>query len=109
LINWAINREDVVINKQDIRNTQLNDIKIEVDKVLNKLDHIINVLAALDAKFIDSIPRLFVLYLADCKKSRKHPKSFIRNLVSDKFKVKIVCAHSLQTIEPPIKFRNKKD
>jgi hypothetical protein len=74
-------------------------------KVLNKLDDIIPVLAALDAKFINSIPWIFIIYPVDCKESWNNPTSFIKKIVSKKYEIKFVCAHSLKAKYPPIIFK----
>jgi hypothetical protein len=77
--------------------------------VLIKLDEIIPVLTALDGKFNNPVPRLFILYPAEKTKIWKHPKSWLNSKVQDKYRLQFVCAYSFQAIEPSIKVKITKD
>ena len=73
-----------------------------------KLDAILPILSSLDAKFNNTIPRLFIFYPANLKSFWNNPKSWIRSQVVDTYHLQFVCAHSFQAIHPPLKIRISK-
>jgi serine/threonine protein kinase len=97
-----VNNQKFIIGNQSVMNAK-------IDKVLIKLDAITPILTALDAKFNNPIPRLFILYPATKNKIWKHPKSWLNSKIKDKYQLQFVCAYSFTVIDPPLKVTITKD
>jgi hypothetical protein len=101
----------------------------KVDAIIVKLDSILLVLAELDGKFSNEIPKLFIMYpenLKDCwteplswintinvgnkaKSFWKQTKSLVTRKVANIYYFQFVCAHSFKAIGPPLKIKIAKE
>lgn len=74
-----------------------------------KLDAALHVLAQLDRRINNEVPRLFILLPADLKSGWKRPKSWLRSKALTKFNLFFVCAVSFKPVAPPIKLSVARD
>jgi serine/threonine protein kinase len=101
-------------------NRRLEDVRCQIEisaettnrlleEVNNKMDSMLTVLAHLDRRLNNHIPRSFVLIPADIRSGWKHPKSWLRSTVQTKYYLFFVCAASHKVVSPPIKLKVAKD
>jgi serine/threonine protein kinase len=80
-----------------------------VQSVSTKMDSALSVLACLDLRLNNQVPRTFILVPADIKNGWKCPRSWLCSHVQTKFYLYFVCAVSQRTVSPPIKIKIAKD
>jgi hypothetical protein len=67
------------------------------------------VLAHLDRRFINEVPRQFLIIPADHQRFLEHPRSWLRRKGFTKYYLFFVCEVSHEVISPPIKLRVAKE
>jgi ankyrin repeat protein len=80
-----------------------------VEDMSNKIDSTLPVLARLDRRLNNPIPRLFILVPADINSGWTHPKSWLRSKLQRKYYLFFVCAASLKVVSSPITLKVAKD
>jgi serine/threonine protein kinase len=101
-------RED--IRKEFARlDPQLNVMRQQLDAVIERIDAALPVLAHLDRRLNNEIPRTFLLVPADIKSGWKNPRSWLRSRALKKYYLFFVCPVSEQVVSPPIKLEVAKD
>jgi serine/threonine protein kinase len=88
---------------------KLNVISQQLDGVIERIDAAIPVLAHLDRRLNNEIPRTFLLVPADIKRGWQNPRSWLRSNVQKKYYLFFVCPASQQVVSPPIKLKVAKD
>ena len=69
----------------------------------SKLDTALRMLAHLDNRLNNPIPRLFILVPAEPKKGRRHARSWLRSKFVNKYHLYFICAHSHRAVLSPVK------
>jgi serine/threonine protein kinase len=87
----------------------LEGLSKQMQDVSKKLDSTLPVVAQLDRRLNNQIPRTFFLLPGDIKSGWKHPKSWLRSKVQKKYYLFFVCPVSQQAVSPPIKLKVAKD
>jgi hypothetical protein len=88
---------------------RLDGLSKQIETVSQKIDATIPVLAHVDRRLNNPVPRMFILIPADMKRGWKHPRSWLRSKVQTKFYLFFVCAVSQHAVSPPIKLAVPKE
>lgn len=88
---------------------KLDHLNQQMDGVLDRIDAALPVLAHLDRRLNNQVPRTFVLLPADVLSGWTHPRSWLRNNDQKKYYLFFVCPVSKQVVSPPVKLRVAKD
>jgi serine/threonine protein kinase len=88
---------------------KLNDMRQQLDGVITRIDVALPVLAHLDRRLNNQVPRTFVLLPADILNGWQHPRSWLRSNVQRKYYLFFVCPVSQQVVSPPVKLKVAKD
>jgi serine/threonine protein kinase len=87
----------------------LEGLRKQMEDMNKKLDLTLPVMAQLDRRLNNQIPRTFFLLPGDIKSGWKHPRSWLRSKVQKKYYLFFVCPVSQQAVSPPIKLKVAKD
>jgi serine/threonine protein kinase len=88
---------------------KLNDISRQMDDMSGKIDSTLPVLAHLDRRLNNQVPRTFVLLPGNIKSGWQNPRSWLRSTAQKKYYLFFVCPVSQQAVSPPIKLKVAKD
>jgi Protein kinase domain len=88
---------------------QVKGVSTQVHCVEEKIDMMLPVLAHMDVRLNNQVPRMFVLLPADIVSGWKHPKSWLRSMVQKKFYLYFYCPVAKETVSPPIELSVAKD
>jgi serine/threonine protein kinase len=88
---------------------KLTDLSHQIGGVITRIDAALPVLAHLDMRLNNQVPRTFLLVPADIKSGWQHPRSWLRSNVQTKYYLFFVCPASQQVVSPPIKLKVAKD
>jgi serine/threonine protein kinase len=99
----------VVQNLGEKLDPKLNVISQQLDGVIERIDAALPVLAHLDRRLNNEIPRTIFLLPADIKSCCKHPRSWLSSLALKKYYLFFVCPVSQQVVSPPIKLKVNQD
>jgi serine/threonine protein kinase len=84
---------------------KLSGISQQLDGVIERVDAALPVLAHLDRRLNNQVPRTFLLVPADIKSGWQNPRSWLRSNVQKKYYLFFVCPASQQVVSPPIKLK----
>jgi serine/threonine protein kinase len=81
----------------------------KLDDIIRRIDAALPVLAHLDRRLNNQVPRTFLLVPADVKRGWQHPRSWLRSNLQKKYYLFFVCPASQQVVSPPIKLKVAND